>query len=994
MRTPKKFFKGLTAFALILALTGGYSVYAAEGPGAESPAAGSSGTEISAEDTEAVIPAEESEEPGAEAPAAESAEPTDAPAEEPGVEAPAAEDTEPENVPAEETGAADVTAGEAGEAAGTADAPAGETGTEDVTAGDAGEAEPAAEASGTVYLAAAQEPALSFKNTAGDEKIFRVTLSGRDLPDGTYKAAVWSADKGQDDLKWITMTRVQSAAAVSYRANIRIADFRSAGNYHVHVYRSEAPKSVFVTAGDFTVSAVCCGSIVPEEPDPKRGTCRVRIEGADCPSGITRVQVPVWCSKDQSDIRWYDAQLSDDGSWYADIDIANHKYHTGNYKIHTYGTSGNGFRDFMGSTGVTIETDQPTVTAREAAGAFELSVDAVIIPEGLKEVSFAVWSAEKSQDDLRWNKAEYDAASRTASCRILISDYKHLGKFHAHAYARTAAGKMIFLGSADFTAEQPSASGISASFDNSTGDFTVTIETENNALIREVQVPVWCKADQSDINWYKAQPQEDGTWVLNANIAQNKGALGKYYCHVYVRDIRGDMAFAGSDSFTASVIPGEISLGAGEAERFYPLELESLESPVPLNSVQAAVWSRTDDQDDIKWYPLQQENGSWQTVIDIANHKTAGEYYIHLYAWTAAGQSVFLGTCANLTVDPVVSGTVSAVKPAEGTVKFAVTVLPEASSPIADVSLVVKNTTTKTTVTYTGEKQADGSWAFAPYLGDFQFKSGTYVFDAFVLLENGIRMPAGTAKIKYTYTARSFLDIVKPQDGVRTIVFMPEDPAVKKVQFPVWSAEDNQDDIRWYNAQKQADGTWTYTMSLADHAGTGLFIVHCYADGAFAGAAEFTAAPDEVSEGTAKVNRYTQAILKECRNDLYQVYLWCINNIDYETMEIPLPYPPGYTRHQYYMTYAYENRKGNCFIYAAVFYWCAKALGYDCKLIEGRYYAVRSRAHNPHSWVEVYQNGTTYVCDPEIGWQGRQYDTYMVPYGSTVLTYYPNEPSF
>ena len=39
-----------------------------------------------------------------------------------------------------------------------------------------------------------------------------------------------------------------------------------------------------------------------------------------------------------------------------------------------------------------------------------------------------------------------------------------------------------------------------------------------------------------------------------------------------------------------------------------------------------------------------------------------------------------------------------------------------------------------------------------------------------------------------------------------------------KVYFPVWSEENGQDDIVWYPAEKQVDGSWICTVNLADHA--------------------------------------------------------------------------------------------------------------------------------------------------------------------------------
>ena len=36
-----------------------------------------------------------------------------------------------------------------------------------------------------------------------------------------------------------------------------------------------------------------------------------------------------------------------------------------------------------------------------------------------------------------------------------------------------------------------------------------------------------------------------------------------------------------------------------------------------------------------------------------------------------------------------------------------------------------------------------------------------------------------------------------------------------QVLLPVWSEVNGQDDLVWYNAEKQADGSWTYMVNLA-----------------------------------------------------------------------------------------------------------------------------------------------------------------------------------
>ena len=49
-----------------------------------------------------------------------------------------------------------------------------------------------------------------------------------------------------------------------------------------------------------------------------------------------------------------------------------------------------------------------------------------------------------------------------------------------------------------------------------------------------------------------------------------------------------------------------------------------------------------------------------------------------------------------------------------------------------------------------------------------------------------------------------------------------------QVYLPVWSEVNGQDDLVWYNAEKQEDGSWTYTVNLKQHHSAGAYQIHVY----------------------------------------------------------------------------------------------------------------------------------------------------------------------
>lgn len=89
---------------------------------------------------------------------------------------------------------------------------------------------------------------------------------------------------------------------------------------------------------------------------------------------------------------------------------------------------------------------------------------------------------------------------------------------------------------------------------------------------------------------------------------------------------------------------------------------------------------------------------------------------------------------------------------------------------------------------------------------------------------------------------------------------------------------------------------------------------------------------------------------------------------------------PGFAKEMYW------NGGGNCYRYAALFKWLAIAAGYDAQAIAG-HVLTRQGTWNAHGWVEIYINGTTYVCDPQSAHAISGRNFYMITYGNAPLTY-------
>lgn len=49
-----------------------------------------------------------------------------------------------------------------------------------------------------------------------------------------------------------------------------------------------------------------------------------------------------------------------------------------------------------------------------------------------------------------------------------------------------------------------------------------------------------------------------------------------------------------------------------------------------------------------------------------------------------------------------------------------------------------------------------------------------------------------------------------------------------KVWFPTWGAANGQDDLQWYQAVRQSNGDWSYTVNLSQHRDKGTYFIHVY----------------------------------------------------------------------------------------------------------------------------------------------------------------------
>ena len=135
---------------------------------------------------------------------------------------------------------------------------------------------------------------------------------------------------------------------------------------------------------------------------------------------------------------------------------------------------------------------------------------------------------------------------------------------------------------------------------------------------------------------------------------------------------------------------------------------------------------------------------------------------------------------------------------------------------------------------YKATRQADGSYRVTIKATDHKNSTGKYRADAYIVDNANQRhyvtetivdvkhnKPVGAISVvnnnKDTGTFDVIISDVYSSKGVRT------------VQVPIWSEKDGQDDIRWYEATRQANGTYTVNVQATSHKNSiGLYNIHLY----------------------------------------------------------------------------------------------------------------------------------------------------------------------
>ena len=454
------------------------------------------------------------------------------------------------------------------------------------------------------------------------------------------------------------------------------------------------------------------------------------------------------------------------------------------------------------------------------------------------------------------------------SPKLSVNDAKSLryngkaGAWQFTSQAELLPGKHLFDHSVDYTgrftanakpAADPTEGSLSGKIDivnndTMTGRFDVVISNVQAPNgVRTVSVPIWSETGgQDDLVWYTANRQANGTYTVNVKAADHKNSTGLYNVHLYYVQNNGQLTGVGGTTTTVAIgkknqtpVSADLTIVKSEKNGTFTITAKNLQGFEGYKEVKIPFWSHANGMKDIIWYtPTRQADGSYTVTAKASDHENAdGQYEAQVFYVDAKGQNKFVKKAfIDYTASKPSADLTITKSEKDGT--FTITAknlqgfdgYKEVKIPFWSHANGMKDI-----IWYTPTRQADGSYTVTAKAIDHENADGKYeaqvfyvdaqgqnkfVKKAFIDYKNQSR-PTGTLLIQNNNKDAGTFDVIIKD------VYSPK--GVQTVQVPTWSDKDGQDDIRWYEATRQANGDYKVSVKASDHKNsTGKYHVHLY----------------------------------------------------------------------------------------------------------------------------------------------------------------------
>ena len=391
--------------------------------------------------------------------------------------------------------------------------------------------------------------------------------------------------------------------------------------------------------------------------------------------------------------------------------------------------------------------------------------------------------------------------------------------------------------------ESPVSADLTIAKSESDGTFTITAKNlQGLDGYEEVKIPFWSHANgMKDIIWYTPTRQVDGSYTVTAKASDHENADGQYEAQVFYVDAKGQNKFVKKAfiDYTASKPSADLTITKSEKDGTFTITAKNLQGFDGYKEVKIPFWSHANGMKDIIWYtPSRQADGSYTVTAKASDHENAdGKYEAQVFYVDANGQNKFVKKAFIDYTAPKPSADLTITK-SEKDGTFTITAknlqgfdgYKEVKIPFWSHANGMKDI-----IWYTPTRQVDGSYTVTAKASDHENADGQYEAQVFYVDAKGQNKFVKKAFIDFKNQSRPTASLLIQNnnkdagtfDVIIKDVYSPK--GVRTVQVPTWSDKDGQDDIRWYEATRQANGDYKVSVKASDHKNsTGQYHVHLY----------------------------------------------------------------------------------------------------------------------------------------------------------------------
>ena len=391
--------------------------------------------------------------------------------------------------------------------------------------------------------------------------------------------------------------------------------------------------------------------------------------------------------------------------------------------------------------------------------------------------------------------------------------------------------------------ESPVSADLTIAKSESDGTFTITAKNlQGLDGYEEVKIPFWSHANgMKDIIWYTPTRQVDGSYTVTAKASDHENADGQYEAQVFYVDAKGQNKFVKKAfiDYTAPKPSADLTITKSESDGTFTIIAKNLQGFDSYKEVKIPFWSHANGMKDIIWYtPSRQADGSYTVTAKASDHENAdGKYEAQVFYVDANGQNKFVKKAFIDYTAPKPSADLTITK-SEKDGTFTITAknlqgfdgYKEVKIPFWSHANGMKDI-----IWYTPTRQVDGSYTVTAKASDHENADGQYEAQVFYVDAKGQNKFVKKAFIDFKNQSRPTASLLIQNnnkdagtfDVIIKDVYSPK--GVRTVQVPTWSDKDGQDDIRWYEATRQANGDYKVSVKASDHKNsTGQYHVHLY----------------------------------------------------------------------------------------------------------------------------------------------------------------------